>query len=134
LGNVLGQKLNESANFNNIDLIIPVPLHASKEHQRGYNQSEMIARGISESMKIDIEINNLVKINRTDTQTKKSRFSRWQNVETVFHVYKPDKLAGRNILLVDDVITTGATLEACGHNLLKIEGVKLWIASMALAR
>lgn len=134
LGNVLGRKLNESANFNNIDLIIPVPLHASKEHQRGFNQSEIISRGISESMKIDVEVKNLVKINRTDTQTKKSRFRRWQNVETVFHVHKPEKLAGRNILLVDDVITTGSTLEACGHNLLKIDGVKLWIASLALAR
>ena len=134
LGNVLGRKLKECPHYNNIDLVIPVPLHASKEHKRGFNQSEIIAGGISDIMNIDMDIKNLVRINPTDTQTKKSRFKRWQNVETVFHVYRPDKLAGRNILLVDDVITTGATLEACGHKLIQIDGVKLWIASLALAR
>jgi ComF family protein len=134
LGRMLGQQIKQSTFYDKTDVIIPVPLHAVKQHKRGFNQSEIIAQGISESLNKPLMVNNLVRIAKTDSQTRKSRFRRWQNVETVFHVKYPEKLKNLNILLVDDVITTGSTLESCGQKLMEVEGVKLWIATLAMAR
>lgn len=128
-----GQALAESDLFNPVDLIVPVPLHPSKEKQRGYNQSEWIAKGLAFSMQKEISTGNLIRKVHTSTQTKKNRFERWENVENIFAVQNPEEFRGKHILLSDDVITTGSTLEACAAELLKIEGVKVSTATLAFA-
>ena len=133
LGSIAGDQLNKSAPFNTADLILPVPLHKTRLKQRGYNQSACFAEGLADKLNAEVELNNLVRIRATETQTHRSRFSRFENMQEVFEVMYPDKLAGKHILLVDDVITTGSTLEACGIELLKIPGLKLSIATIAYA-
>ena len=98
-----------------LDYVIPVPLHKRKLRERGYNQSEYWAKGLAQSLSIQLNTHSLVRVQYTTTQTKKSRTERVQNVEKAFRVLAPERLKGKNILLVDDVITTGATLEACGQ-------------------
>lgn len=132
MGRRLGNQLKNEPLWEAIDLVVPVPLHPVKQHKRGFNQSEVFARGISETFKKQMDVNNLVRITKTDTQTRKNRFNRWENVESVFFVSKPERLRGRNILLVDDVITTGSTLEACTQKLKAVKGVRVWIASIAI--
>jgi len=133
LGCRLGRVLKESLLYEDVDLIIPVPLHARKYRMRGYNQSEWIVRGIASVLGKDYSVNHLYRNEFTKTQTKKNRVERWENVRNKFGVMMPDDLQKKHILLVDDVLTTGATLEACGEILLKIEGVKLSIATLAKA-
>jgi ComF family protein len=116
------------------DLILPVPLHRRKQRSRGYNQSEMIARGLSEAMEIPYDGKALVKSRITSTQTRKSRFERWVNVSGKFEVRSAETIAGLHVLIVDDVVTTGATLEACAEVLLKVPGVKVSVAAVAWAR
>jgi ComF family protein len=123
----------QSELFRDIDAIIPVPLHPRKEKKRGYNQSTEICRGLSESMNKPLVTGNLVRVVHTATQTRKGRFERWENVSGIFKVSKPDLLTGKHILIVDDVITTGATLEACCEPLLKVPGLKVSIATIACA-
>lgn len=134
LGNLLGQKLMLSEQYKAIDYIIPVPLHPKKERTRGYNQSVCIADGISDA--INVPVNKIVLIRQkiTETQTRKSRFNRYENMLDVFEVPGPESLRNKHILLVDDVITTGATLEACGNSLLRGGIKKLSIASVAFAQ
>ncbi|MBT3385620.1 MAG: ComF family protein [Prolixibacteraceae bacterium] len=132
-GRRFGFVLAESVNFNSVDLIVPVPLHPWKLKKRGYNQSEWIAMGMAESMNKQISSNNLFRKEHTSTQTRKNRFERWQNVEGIFGVNKPEEFSGLHILLIDDVITTGSTLEACAFQLLKIENTKVSIATLAFA-
>ncbi len=115
------------------DAVAAIPLHASKQRKRGYNQSQLIAQGLSEGLGIP-DISSGLKRNRpTETQTRKSRFDRWQNVEEVFGINDTRLFANKHILLVDDVITTGATIEACGHIILEAPGSSLSIASIAYA-
>jgi len=133
LGEIAGKQLSGSERFKNIDLIIPVPLHPRKLKQRGYNQSAQFADGLAEKMAAKVDIGNLIRLRHTDTQTKKSRFSRYENMKDVFGVLHPEKLAGKHVLLVDDIITTGSTLEACGLELLKIPGLTLSIGAIAYA-
>jgi ComF family protein len=133
LGKIAGEQLAANVIFNGADYIIPVPLHASRLRKRGYNQSTCFAEGIAEKLKATVEDNNLVRVVATSTQTQKSRFSRFENMKEVFEVRDPAKLAGKTILLVDDILTTGATLEACAENLLAIEGLKLMVATIAYA-
>jgi ComF family protein len=133
LGNIAGDQLAQNAIFKTVDVIIPVPLHKSRERKRGYNQSMCFAEGIAEKLHIPVSENNLVRARATETQTHRSRFSRFQNMQEVFMVSDPDKLKNKHVLLVDDVVTTGSTLEACGAELLKIEGLKLSIATIACA-
>lgn len=134
LGKLFGNQLNDSELFNMIDTIIPVPLHPKKEHKRGYNQSLMIVEGMAKSMKARVFPDVLYRKIYTSSQTKKSRYERWQNVKDTFEIKKGQRLEGKHVLLVDDVITTGATLEACGNKLLEIPGIKLSIASLAYAQ
>jgi len=134
LGNLLANKLKESAYYQDIDYIIPVPLHQKKERQRGYNQSSYIADGIAERMDVPVNKNQLIRRKVTDTQTKKSRYSRYENMLTVFEVMNPVIVKNKHILLIDDVITTGSTIEACGNSLLKCGVNKLSIASIAFAQ
>ncbi len=133
IGKQYGLDLIDSPQFNTVDVVIPVPLHKKKQKQRGYNQSEQFAIGISGSMKIDLDTRLLYRKIASQTQTKKSRFKRWQNVSEIFDVRQTDSLIGKHILLVDDVITTGSTLEACANALFKIPDVRISVAVIALA-
>ncbi|MCD6113584.1 MAG: ComF family protein, partial [Bacteroidales bacterium] len=133
LGEQYGLELLNSDTFKNIDIIIPVPLHKMKLKKRGYNQSEKFAEGLSLSMKKPVSTDNLYRKIFSETQTKKTRYKRWQNVESIFDIKNPELLKSKHILLVDDVITTGATMEACVNVLKKVEDIKISIASIAYA-
>lgn len=133
VGKLYGHELKQSGKYETVDTIIPVPLHDKKKKKRGYNQSEYFAEGLSKSLNVSTDTTTLIRANESETQTKKSRFSRWQNVESIFHVAEPGKLENKHILLVDDVVTTGSTLEACALTLLKIPNVKVSVAAIAFA-
>lgn len=133
LGLLHGRQLSVSPHYAQLDLIVPVPLHPKKQHLRGYNQSDCYARGLSEILKIPWSGTVLSRRMYTQTQTRKSREERLNNVEDAFELRQPDLIKGRHILLVDDVITTGATLEACGLHLLQAEGVKLSMGTIGFA-
>ncbi|MDB5018823.1 MAG: amidophosphoribosyltransferase [Mucilaginibacter sp.] len=133
LGRIAGEQLIKNDVFKTIDVIIPVPLHKKRMQQRGYNQSACFAEGLSDKLKAPVEENNLVRVIATETQTHRSRFARFENMQEVFIIKNPEKLVNKHVLLVDDIITTGSTLEACGTQLLKIEGLKLSIATIAYA-
>ncbi len=133
LGRQLGFDLKSSDYYKNIEIVIPVPLHPKRLHKRGYNQAECIANGIAESMGIEVQAKNIVRNVATQTQTKKTRIERWQNVESIFKLIEPKLLINKNVLLVDDVVTTGATLEACAQSIINTEGIKLSIAALATA-
>lgn len=135
MGKNLGQMIIQCPDFYLPDVIIPVPLHPRKLHKRGYNQSEWIAMGMGEVMGIPVDIKTLVRTVFTETQTNKSREQRWDNIKEAFRVTNTQKLSNAHILLIDDVLTTGATFEGCALTLLQsIPGVKISIASMAFAK
>lgn len=131
LGQVYGHDLREYHVDQKVDVIIPVPLHISRKRKRGYNQSAEFGKGLSKSLDKPCREDVLVRITQTETQTKKTKLKRWQNVKEVFHVAKPDELYQQNVLLVDDVITTGATIEACAKMLLEAGCKSVSIASIA---
>ena len=133
LGEQLGFAIKESEFFNNIDIVIAVPLHPKKQKLRGYNQSAYLAKGIKEVLSVPINKKSLLRIENTDSQTRKKRFSRWENMMNSFDLKNSNKLMDKHILLVDDVVTTGATLEACAQKLLEIKGVKVSIVTIAVA-
>jgi ComF family protein len=133
LGKIYGLSLTSSGFTKDIDVIIPVPLHPSKERMRGFNQSEIISLGIAGASALPLDINTLKRITVSATQTKRSRFERWTNVEGIFRVTDPQAIMGKHVLLVDDVITTGSTIESCTNELLKIEGVKVSVVALAFA-
>ncbi len=136
IGSVMGKWMGfdlKDTKFNEIDLIVPVPLHPAKLRQRGYNQSEWIAAGLSDALKKPMLTNCLVRKRYTATQTRKSRYGRWQNVEDIFGVAECATLAGKHILVVDDVVTTGSTLEAAATALLEGGAGKVSIATLAYA-
>lgn len=133
LGKELGAEMLSSGNFSDIDYIIPVPLHPNREKKRGYNQSERIASGISAVTKIPVLTGVLVRNTDTKTQTKMNKEERWQNVSGKFVLADSEILKGKHVLLVDDVVTTGATTESCGTVLLSVEGLRLSIAVLARA-
>lgn len=133
LGRQYGQQLKYSPFFQMVQLIVPVPLHPKKLLQRGYNQSEQFAIGLGETMKIPVDPYAICRKKETETQTKKSRFRRWQNVAEVFHVTNSGSMVMKHVLLVDDVITTGATLESCIHALTSIHGIRISVATIAVA-
>ncbi|MGZ3756869.1 MAG: ComF family protein [Mucilaginibacter sp.] len=133
LGNIAGDQLRKNDIFKTVDLIIPVPLHKSRLKERGYNQSACFAEGLSVKLNAPVDEHNLVRVRATETQTHKSRFSRFENMQEVFQVKNPDVLVDKHVLLVDDVVTTGSTLEACGLQLLQIPGLKLSIVTIAYA-
>jgi ComF family protein len=133
LGNQYGKDLKTSSLFSPIDYIIPVPLHREKLISRGFNQSEQFALGLSSSMGLPVEIHALIRQKKSETQTKKTRFLRWQNVEDIFSLSGHHSLEGSHVLLVDDVVTTGATLEACIKTLADIHGIRISLATIAIA-
>jgi ComF family protein len=131
LGQLLGRRLCEANSFSGIDIIIPVPLHKRRERLRGYNQSKCIADGIAEHLGIPVLTKVLIKPLSTASQTRKGRFSRYENLKSVFQVIDVQSIRDKHVLLVDDVITTGATLEACGLVLLAAGISNLSIAAVA---
>jgi ComF family protein len=133
LGRIYGHTLSISGFTSDIDMIIPVPLHPSKLRKRGFNQSENIARGLSEATGLPVDNESLIRVELSDTQTTRSRYERWMNVEGIFAVTGSERLKGKHILLVDDVITTGSTIDACASELLKIDNIKVSIVALAIA-
>ena len=132
LGKYFMHHLREDAVFDHIDVIVPVPLHKSKLRARGYNQSEVLARGMAEILAVDVDSVSVIRLKKSETQTRKNRAERWQNVGGIFKV-TTDDLQGKHVLLVDDVITTGATLEACGESILAGGAASLSIVALAAA-
>lgn len=133
LGQQLGETIKNAPLFQGIDYLVPVPLHPKREKKRGYNQSMMIARGISEATGIPIGDKYLIRVVNTATQTKKSKEERFQNVKDIFQVCHTEELQGKHILLIDDVLTTGATLESCAHKFENIPGITISAATAACA-
>jgi ComF family protein len=133
LGELMGLSLLDSNRFNKIDYLIPLPLYPDKERKRGYNQAAVICMGMSRTMNVPVLSGNVTRMRFTETQTKKHRTERWQNVANSFMVKDKNQLRGKNILLIDDVITTGATLEACGNSIMQAGEVNLSIATLAMA-
>ncbi len=133
LGNLLGQKLLPT--FKNVpEVIIPVPLHPDKEKLRGYNQCHSIAKGIAEALGSQVNTTAISRIKANPSQTKLNRAKRWDNVKGIFSLNAPQELEGKHVLLVDDTLTTGATLESCGNTALLAGNVKLSIATLAYAK
>ena len=131
LGKHFGLQLNGQPPYKFADVIVPVPLHKKKEHKRGYNQSAVFAHGLSQILSIPVAKDALGRNVFTSTQTRKSRIDRWDNIKMVFELNQPQKVAGKHVLLVDDVITTGATIEACGTALLQAGDVQVSVAAIA---
>lgn len=133
LGRLYGQTLKYAPAFSDADVIIPVPLHKKKYMKRGYNQSEQFGLGLSKAMHIPQNRHLLMRVKATETQTRKSRYNRFQNVREIFQVSQPENWAGKHLLLVDDVITTGATIESCIEALAVIPNVRISVAGIATA-
>ena len=133
LGRLIGKDLQQTDRFNEVDALIPLPLFPAKEKRRGYNQATILCEGIAEVMNKEILKDVIVRTQHTETQTKKGRVERWQNMEGKFELINPGKIKNKHVLLVDDVITTGATLEACGQEILKAGDTKLSIATLCFA-
>lgn len=136
IGYFLGESLGEEIIKlqSDIDLIIPVPLHPKKQRKRGFNQSEIIAQGISRKTGITVRNDILFRKAFSSTQTRKSKYDRWQNVAEIFDLKNSDLLKNKHLLLVDDVITTGATIEACAQVLLGVEKVRVSVGAVAYTR
>lgn len=133
LGYTFGCELSGSQFISPIDMIVPVPLHVKKERKRGYNQAMMIALGLSQSTGIPVSTDNLQRTVHNPTQTKLSAKQRWENVAGIFSVKNPSEFENRHLLLVDDIITTGSTLEACAHAIEHCSNVKVSIAVIGMA-
>ena len=133
LGQWLGSELQEIRDYNTIDIIVPVPLHQSKLRKRGYNQVSKFAQEVALALNVEYNDKVLKKVFSSKTQVFKSRLKRWSDADTMFSLSPDKSLEGKHILLVDDIITTGATIEACANELLKIDNIKLSVATMAIA-
>jgi len=134
LGRLYGSVLAESGFTDGIDMIIPVPLDPVRERRRGFNQSKCIAEGIASHCCLPVRSDILRRTGRSGSQTKRGRYERWENVEGLFTVTRPREIAGRHLLLVDDVITTGSTVEACVTALQSAGGVRVSVAALAAAQ
>jgi ComF family protein len=130
-GNWLGGEMQEGGRFGNIDYIIPVPLHPNKKKKRGYNQLTKFGEILAKKLNANLIENKLMKVGSTETQTKKSLIERWRNIDELFELSDILFFENKHILLIDDVITTGATIETCANQLLKTKNIKISIAVMA---
>lgn len=133
LGRIMGNALLSSNRFNDIDALIPLPLFPSKEKRRGYNQAKVLCDGIAEILSLPVLSKVITRPQHTETQTKKGRIERWKNIEGKFRLSDPEAIRNMHLLLVDDVITTGATLETCGNELLSAENIRLSVATLCVA-
>lgn len=134
LGIMATQELKESNFFSNIDLIVPIPLHPKKRKLRGFNQSEIIAEAISKESQVPISFNNLIRRYHNPTQTRKSRFARWLNVKSIFELKNALEFENKHILIIDDILTTGATIESCVDKLTSIKNVKCSVFTLGIAQ
>lgn len=132
-GELAARDLLSSPDFKNFDLIIPVPLHPDKQIARGYNQSEQIAMGLSAILQIEVDTVHLIRQKENETQTKRNIYERYKNTMGLFSTCKGEELEDLHILLVDDVLTTGSTMESCASELNKIKGLKLSLFALAFA-
>jgi len=133
LGTQLGRQLKGVAHWQTLAGIVPVPLHPKKIRKRGYNQSDAIGEGVAKAMDLPLWSHALIRNTHSETQTKKSRTERWENVESIFTVTDVDLLTNTHVLVVDDVMTTGSTLLACAEQLLEVEGLKVSFGTLAWA-
>jgi ComF family protein len=131
LGELAALDVGTTGFFDGIDLVVPVPIHAKKLKKRGYNQSHFIAEGIRNITDLPVDLTSIQKELNTASQTRKKRFERFENVTKTFTLESSTPLKGKHILLVDDVVTTGSTLEACANVLQKIDGVKLSLLTIS---
>ena len=132
LGRMMGEQILKSGRFP-VDALIPLPLFPAKQKRRGYNQATVLCEGMAAAMHIPVLDKAITRPQYTETQTKKGRIERWKNMEGKFILSDPEAIKSKNLLLVDDVVTTGATFEACGNELLKAENVTLSLASLCVA-
>ena len=133
LGRLMGNAIKNAARFNEIQALVPLPLFPSKEKKRGYNQATVLCEGMAEILSLPVLNKIITRPQHTETQTKKGRIERWKNIEGKFQLIDPQEIQNKHVLLVDDVVTTGATLEACGNELLNALDVKLSIATLCVA-
>lgn len=131
LGKIYGLSLKSSGFTDGVDLIVPVPLHPLKKRRKGFNQSEVISQGLSEATGLPVDNTSFIRVSASETQTKRARYERWINVEGIFRVVDENKLKRKHILLVDDVITTGSTIESCACEIQKVEGTKTSVVALA---
>jgi len=132
MGTLFGIRAKQLGLYSSVDVVVPIPLHLSKLRFRGFNQSAFIAQGLASMLAVKLDERAVIRKVKTTTQTKKSRVDRWKNVDQTFEAH-PLSLKGKHVLIVDDVITTGATLESCGQTILAAGAEKISIACLALA-
>jgi len=133
IGELFGKQLGIELNYQDVDVIVPVPLHAKKLRKRGYNQSEWIAKGIAQKWNKPLDVDNLYRAIENPTQTKKGLYERWENVNDIFKLKNSAAFQNKHVLLVDDVMTTGATIEACAKAILQSENAKVSVVTLAIA-
>ncbi|MES2863067.1 MAG: phosphoribosyltransferase family protein [Bacteroidota bacterium] len=134
LGNLYANELVNLEIIKEVDFIIPVPLHQKRFHERGYNQVTTFCKAIEKNLTIPMLDDVLVKTKHLKSQTDKSKEARVENIKKVFSIENQDKIVGKNILIVDDVFTTGATIEACAKEILKIKNTKISILTIAYSQ
>ncbi len=133
LSQLMAKRMIETDRFKDIDCLVPLPLFADKEFKRGFNQAKIICDGIGDVLKLPIIEKNVLRQKFTDTQTKKNRLERWKNVADSFKISNPNVFVGKHVALVDDVVTTGATLEACAQKIKEIPETKVSIFTLTIA-
>jgi ComF family protein len=132
IGAYMANELISSEFFEGVDYLLPVPLHSSKEKKRGFNQSERIAEGIAKVTQIQMDTKNVFRRKANTSQTKKGRFERWQNTQGLFDMKDPELFAGKHVLIIDDVLTTGSTLESVAQSILKSQGARVSILTLGI--
>lgn len=133
LGAFAGNLLKSSLLYQDIDGVVPVPLHPRKERLRGYNQCTLLANGLCSATGWPLFHQEVLRLKHTQSQTKRGRYERWKNVEGIFGVARYSVLSGKHLLVLDDVVTTGSTLEACCHALLQVPGVRVSVLTIGYA-
>ena len=133
LGQLMGHSLFACNRFRSVDALVPLPLFPAKERKRGYNQATILCEGMATVLQKPVLKDAVTRMSYTDSQTKKSRVERWQNMEGRFEIADEETIRGKHLLLVDDVITTGATLEACGRQITQVQNVQLSIATLCFS-
>lgn len=133
MGRFMAAELLPTDFFEGVDVIVPVPLHPRKRRARGYNQSECIARGVAQVTGIPIDVSSAVREKHTETQTRKLTYERWENVDGIFKLHHPERFIGKHVLIVDDVLTTGATTTACADAFCQVAGIRISVLTLAVA-